>query len=201
MSPVTLAPRPVGYNAAHDRVRRDRGPAHDYRCVGCGRPARHWAYDHGDPDELASALGPYSLDLDRYRPLCVGCHKRADLDHRARARFAMVKLPALPGPPCPDLATFEAHAFEHYRIPDGWACRACEGDDPPPLGQGAPAAGRAWRDERLSAADAAATGELRLPLTRTYRGAPRCGRCSPKTVVSSSPHPARFSGSWDARRG
>lgn len=73
-----------GYNASHQRVYRDRGPAKMHACV-CGAPARHWAYDHTDPSELTSAYGPYSADPARYIPLCVPCHKRMDLAHLAGA--------------------------------------------------------------------------------------------------------------------
>jgi hypothetical protein len=53
----------------------------------CGRPASDWAYDHSDPDELVTtvrgALCRYSLDSDKYLPLCRPCHRRFDNAHRA----------------------------------------------------------------------------------------------------------------------
>lgn len=70
----------VGYSAAHDRVRSDRGLASDHSCTDCGRAASHWSYDHTDPDELISSAGlPYSVDPKHYSPRCVPCHKVFDL--------------------------------------------------------------------------------------------------------------------------
>ena len=75
----------AGYGAAHDRVRRDRGPASEHTCAACRRNRAHqWAYDHSDSNERVDPqLGPYSLDPARYRPLCVSCHKLADLARRS----------------------------------------------------------------------------------------------------------------------
>lgn len=75
----------AGYGAAHDRVRRDRGRIGLHVCVNCGDPARHWSYNHDDPDELyAEGLSAhpvaYSLKPEHYSPRCVPCHKRYDLD-------------------------------------------------------------------------------------------------------------------------
>lgn len=79
----------VGYKAAHDRVRTRRGPARDHRCADCGEPARHWSYDHQDPNELLGTSGattgiPYSADPSHYAPRCVPCHKRFDLNHNSQ---------------------------------------------------------------------------------------------------------------------
>lgn len=76
----------IDYNGAHDRVKRLYGPASQHACVGCGSQARHWSYDHADPDERLSVSHPtrgiaFSLDTDHYQPRCVPCHKRFDLDH------------------------------------------------------------------------------------------------------------------------
>lgn len=76
----------VEYSTAHARTRADRGPAELHSCVGCGATARHWSYDHDDPNELhTNALGKnpiaYSVDPNSYSPRCVPCHKRFDLDH------------------------------------------------------------------------------------------------------------------------
>ena len=75
----------VSYLGAHDRCRRDRGPARDHQCVDCGGPALHWSYDHTDPDELMGTQGtkgttpyPYSLDPAHYSPRCASCHARFD---------------------------------------------------------------------------------------------------------------------------
>lgn len=76
--------RYVGYGAAHERVRRSRGDARSHPCVDCGAPARHWAYDHSDPDEMTQDVGSkslvaYSVKVEHYDPRCVPCHKRFDL--------------------------------------------------------------------------------------------------------------------------
>lgn len=81
-------PRVVGYRAAHMRVLAARGRASDHLCVGdCGRPAADWAYDNADPDELVTTVNGaprrYSLNPDRYQPMCRRCHKRFDHTHRA----------------------------------------------------------------------------------------------------------------------
>jgi hypothetical protein len=48
-----------------------------------------WAYDYSDPNARSDARrGPYSLDLNRYIPLCRSCHKRFDLAHRTRDLLA-----------------------------------------------------------------------------------------------------------------
>lgn len=71
------------YDAVHQRMRRLNGPARDHACNHCGRPARHWAYKHGDPQELVDDRGyGYSLDPSFYIPLCVPCHKSYDLTAR-----------------------------------------------------------------------------------------------------------------------
>lgn len=75
----------INYGSAHDRVSSDRGPAKDRQCVGCGQQARHWSYDHDDPDELLDHMvsrNPvtYSLKPEHYSPRCARCHKRFDRD-------------------------------------------------------------------------------------------------------------------------
>lgn len=78
--------RDSGYEAAHDRVRLDRGVAKDHGCISCGDPAAHWALNHERAQDVrAQAEGqymglPYSLDPMDYDPRCVRCHKRYDLD-------------------------------------------------------------------------------------------------------------------------
>lgn len=73
----------VGYLGVHHRLRQLRGDAGEHACQHCKDRAYDWAYDHGDPDERQDPRrGPYSLDPDRYLPLCRSCHKRFDLAHR-----------------------------------------------------------------------------------------------------------------------
>lgn len=76
----------INYSAAHMRVRQDRGSVRAHPCVDCGQPARHWSYNHDDPDELLGTTGrsprlvAYSPKPEHYSPRCVPCHKRFDLD-------------------------------------------------------------------------------------------------------------------------
>jgi hypothetical protein len=76
-------PEPGGYSFAHRKVYRLRGKASDHACAHCGRPARHWAYDHADPGARVDPRrgGPFSLDPAHYLPLCAACHRI--LDHVA----------------------------------------------------------------------------------------------------------------------
>src|SRR3954462_6546527 len=65
------------YRAIHLRLRKIpvSGP-----CAICGALARHWAYDHTDPNERHNELGAaYSVDLSHYFLACVPCHKRFDI--------------------------------------------------------------------------------------------------------------------------
>ena len=83
----------ANYSAAHQRCRRDRGRVQDHDCIDCGAPARHWSYNHDDPDELhAEGLSAnpvaYSLDPMHYSPRCVPCHKRFDLNRHDAARVS-----------------------------------------------------------------------------------------------------------------
>ena len=81
----------AGYGAAHQRCVTDRGHVRDHECVDCGAPARHWSYNHDDPDELldeglSARPVAYSLDPAHYSPRCVPCHKRFDLGRIDAAR-------------------------------------------------------------------------------------------------------------------
>lgn len=80
----------ASYNAVHRRITARRGRAAEHTCRHCGGAAKHWAYDHTDPDERHDTdCGPYSLDVDRYLPLCVACHRIFDdapIGHRGKTR-------------------------------------------------------------------------------------------------------------------
>ena len=73
----------VGYHALHARVRTAKGRASEHPCVDCGYRAREWSYIGGDPDELEQLVRgqmmAYSLDLDRYEPRCLSCHRAFDV--------------------------------------------------------------------------------------------------------------------------
>lgn len=74
----------AGYMVVHWRLHR-RGAAKHEVCLHCDGPARHWAYDHTDPNEKRSSKGyPYSLNLDRYIPLCPKCHAQFDKKMNAK---------------------------------------------------------------------------------------------------------------------
>lgn len=76
----------VAYITAHQRVARSRGKAASHICEHCGKRAFQWAYDYSDPQPLLDERGcPYSVDVDRYMPLCSSCHKRFDLAQREAA--------------------------------------------------------------------------------------------------------------------
>lgn len=85
----------VTYGDVHGLLLRERGSARNYVCVGCGQPAKDWAYQHnGDPeyrDERGRA--PYAEDIyGCYSPMCAKCHKILDLEREpevAEARRAL----------------------------------------------------------------------------------------------------------------
>jgi hypothetical protein len=68
------------YMAVHQRLRIRRGSAKLHKCVDCGLDAKQWSYEHNDPNEKSSELGPYSTDLNYYSPRCISCHKKFDLE-------------------------------------------------------------------------------------------------------------------------
>lgn len=75
------------YTGAHQRHRKDLGPARAHACVDCGGTAAHWSYNHSDPDELRSDdERPYSVHSKFYEPRCVRCHKRFDMARVMRER-------------------------------------------------------------------------------------------------------------------
>lgn len=101
-----LHEKPCSYHAAHDRLKAARGPASNWRCVECGKRARHWAFVSGS---LYEQRGPvhrpgrpdcvmsWSPNPADYRPLCISCHvaeRRSDdpathrRDDAERARAA-----------------------------------------------------------------------------------------------------------------
>lgn len=75
-----------GYAQLHVQLRNVRGPARRHPCTSCPRTASHWAYDHADDDErwgvtdVQGQLRPvvYSVNLWRYIPLCLSCHRMFD---------------------------------------------------------------------------------------------------------------------------
>lgn len=77
------------YKAVHQRVRAKYGSARDLTCIDCGGPAKHWSYDHTDPNSrFQEGKGDYSTDIEKYDPRCVKCHKRFDMDRVMQSRRA-----------------------------------------------------------------------------------------------------------------
>jgi hypothetical protein len=76
----------VRYLSLHGRIRKHRGRAAEYACVDCGKTAREWSYDGGDPEEMVETLRGmllrYTLNISAYSPRCTSCHRRHD--HQAR---------------------------------------------------------------------------------------------------------------------
>lgn len=87
-----------GYDAAHKRVHRLKGPAKNFRCTECDWPADEWSYNGGDPDELVTdpalrneAPGiKYSLKPEFYVPRCTWCHRHIDGSVQALAESRKV---------------------------------------------------------------------------------------------------------------
>lgn len=77
-----LPPEALTYRAIHLRLAAQRGLAADRLC-SCGAPARHWAYQHNDPDPMCGDEGLlYSADiLNCYAAMCVPCHSALDRLH------------------------------------------------------------------------------------------------------------------------
>lgn len=82
-------PDQVGYDAVHARLRRSKGLATNYLCIACDRQAAEWAYDQADPAERRDKNGTFSLDPDRYNPMCRTCHRALDATcERVRLAFS-----------------------------------------------------------------------------------------------------------------
>lgn len=70
----------ITYNSAHYRHRKDLGSAKNKQCIFCGEKACDLAYIGGAEDErIDEQTGfRYSLDPDRYEPMCRTHHKAFD---------------------------------------------------------------------------------------------------------------------------
>jgi hypothetical protein len=69
------------YYAMHQHLWAVRGKASAHPCVRCGKQAQDWAYDNTDPDERRDTKrngSAYSLDVERYQPMCKSCHIAGD---------------------------------------------------------------------------------------------------------------------------
>ncbi len=78
----------------HQRIRYHRGRASTFDCVDCGRPARHWSYNHGCADEVLDEARGLVLcpHIEHYSPRCVPCHIAYDGNDRSGENHARAKL-------------------------------------------------------------------------------------------------------------
>lgn len=70
----------AAYSSVHVTLTHVRGRAAEYTCE-CGKQAAEWAYTHDDPcpNEMVDDRGmKFSTDLDRYKPMCLRCHRLYD---------------------------------------------------------------------------------------------------------------------------
>ena len=78
----------MDYRSAHKNIQKSRGKASEYRCVGCRKPAKDWAYQY--PEGVVALTDPkgrlYSLDPSDYAPMCFGCHVTHDRAKEQRLR-------------------------------------------------------------------------------------------------------------------
>jgi len=56
------------YDVWHNRVKKARGPASDYRCIDCGGPAEDWSTADRSSNDVRV----------RFQPRCRKCHRRYD---------------------------------------------------------------------------------------------------------------------------
>lgn len=79
----------VSYSGAHHRIYQARGSASQFSCGQCKQRADEWAYDHECPDQRADETSglPYSLNPERYAPMCRPCHRQFDLDWSRAGRL------------------------------------------------------------------------------------------------------------------
>lgn len=84
-----------GYNSAHLRVRKTRGPARKQTCP-CGVRAAQWAYDHNDPNPRTETVPSlpegtvvvtWSDNPAHYIAMCYRCHARLDLERGNRSNI------------------------------------------------------------------------------------------------------------------
>lgn len=80
----------VSYETQHSRIRRRRDLATKHLCHGCGtESAEEWAYDQTDSDERYDAVSGnrFSMDVDRYHPMCRLCHRSFDARQPPARRY------------------------------------------------------------------------------------------------------------------
>ena len=79
---MSYRPVPKTYRQIHLLLKETRGPARDYDCVSCGKPAAEWAYQYEGEQELRDENGhwAHSLNPDDYLPMCLFCHRQLDME-------------------------------------------------------------------------------------------------------------------------
>jgi hypothetical protein len=72
----------VSYSSMHRRIRKRKGSATKYACVGCGESAREWSLILSTSENRIirdqNGQYPYSLNVNDYEPRCVSCHRKHD---------------------------------------------------------------------------------------------------------------------------
>lgn len=82
-----VRPRALAQSSScHKRISKLWGPARNYPCVSCQLPAKEWAYDGTDPEEMyLPVTGDVNASWNKcsqwpefYKPLCLSCHRSED---------------------------------------------------------------------------------------------------------------------------
>lgn len=77
------------YAGAHYAVKKERGRASGYACVGCGLQAEHWALINDRGDKTNYLGQRWSDNVEDFLPRCAKCHGAYDQAwHRDRAERA-----------------------------------------------------------------------------------------------------------------
>lgn len=75
-----------GYELIHKKVKLAFGPAGNYCCVDCGKPAKQWSYTNNDEYEAVNDKGrKYGSTIYHYVPRCFPCH--VDFDRACNGKL------------------------------------------------------------------------------------------------------------------
>jgi hypothetical protein len=74
----------ASYKTVHERLRRNHGPAAQYKCVDCGQTASDWSYQYGASDERRDEESGFLFSENQryYVPRCRSCNLSYDKKHR-----------------------------------------------------------------------------------------------------------------------
>lgn len=78
----------MSYRSIHQILARKYGRAASHTCP-CGRPARHWAYQHTGVTLLDKGR-EYTDDPKDYAPMCMSCHRTLDMLTQANVAAAVL---------------------------------------------------------------------------------------------------------------